>query len=240
MTLIMDAELRKVEDTLRAYGMSTTDPRDLRKPQSLLIHRFFHDRLARPGTRLREFFDEGLAKSSNCISLQRFMDTPICVNGQAYPSLSHICKRAEYMLQPDGELSFSPVVFGLGDAHGGNVMIASGKCVQGDHSILYIDYEVAGLHSLILDLAKPFYNDIFFSTLISDILEDDHGDIRFHVSEHKLEIFLALDADCISNAVLEVKGRHLIEPLRTLHVQKASVLIHVCRILLMHSLPVRF
>ena len=228
MILIMDAELRKVEDTLRAYAMSMADSRDLGNSQSLWINRFFHHRLASPGTRLREFYGDVLEFSRNNISFELFMDAPIDVNGQAYPSLRSICKRAEYLLQPDGELSFSPFAFGLGDAHGGNMMIASDNNVQGHHGTLYIDFETAGFHSLILDLAKPFYNDIFFSTLLSDTVEEDSSDIRCHISEHKLEISLVLVVDCISKAVLEVKRRHLIEPLRTLlHAKGLCIDTHV-------------
>ena len=222
-TFPMDANLRKIEDTLRAYAMLMTDPRELGKLQSLPIHRFFHHRLPRPGTRLRKFYGDGFGISSNKCSLEQCIDAPIYTNEQAYPSLSRICKRAEYLLQPDGELSLSPIVSGLGDVHSSNIMIAPDRSVQGHHDTLYIDYEVAGFHSLVLDLVKPCYSKIFFSALISDILGDDNGDIQFHVSEHKLEITLGLDADCISKAVVEVKRRHLIEPLRTnLHAKGLS------------------
>lgn len=95
-------------------------------------------------------------------------------------------------------------------------MIAAGRNVQGYHDILYIDYETAGFHSLPLDLAKPFYNDVMFSTLVSDTIEDDNSHIQFHMLDGKLEISLALDVDPVSKSALEVKRRHLIEPLRTL------------------------
>lgn len=38
--------------------------------------------------------------------------------------------------------------------------------------VLYVDYEVSGCHSPILDLAKPFYNDVFFSALYADCIPD--------------------------------------------------------------------
>ncbi|KAG7005780.1 hypothetical protein G7Y79_00018g045870 [Physcia stellaris] len=228
VTLIMDAELRKAEDTLRAYAMSIVHSRIVQTPCSLSIHRFFYNRLASPGTRLRDFYGDGLDISDNKISLEMFMDAQIYVNGFGYPALRSICKRAEYLLQPEGEISYSPVAFGLGDAHGGNMMIAPDRNGQGYHDILYIDYETAGFHSLLLDLAKPFYNDVMFSTLFSDIIEDDNSDIQFHMSDGKLEISLALKVDCISKSVLEVKKRHLIEPLRTLlHAKGLSIDTHV-------------
>ena len=131
MVLIMDAELRKAEDTLRAYAMSIADSGNLTTPRSLLIHRFFHERLASPGTRLRDFYGDDLEISDNKISLEIFMDARIYVNGHEYPALHNICKRAERLLQPDGEINYSPVAFGLGDAHGGNMMIASDSNAQG-------------------------------------------------------------------------------------------------------------
>ena len=67
-----------------------------------------------------------------------------------------------------------------------------------------------------------------FSTLFSDTIEDDNGDIQFHMSDGKLEISLALKVDCISKSVLKVKKRHLIEPVRTLlHAKGLSIDIYV-------------
>ena len=60
----------------------------------------------------------------------------------------------------------------MGDAHGANNMIASCESSNGAREILYVDCEAAGFHPIMLDLAKPFYNDVFFDTLYMDILSD--------------------------------------------------------------------
>lgn len=214
LALIMDAELKKAEDVLRAYAMSVGKPRVLSQPQSLSIHRFFHERLATPGTRLREFYKDGLVICDKPIGFEKFFNTPLDINSQRYPSLNSICKRPEHLLHPAGELNDLPVAFGLGDAHGGNMMIARNGSAQGYHDILYIDYEVAGFHAIVLDLAKPFYNDVFFSTLYSDTIENNDRDVRYHMSDDILHVSLALDIDRVSKDILEIKIRHLIEPLR--------------------------
>lgn len=90
MMNIMDAELRKTEDTLRAYAMSIANQSHLKNPRSLSIHRFFHERLASPSPRLHDFYGEGLEDFDNKISFEMFMDARIYVNRHRYPTLHSI------------------------------------------------------------------------------------------------------------------------------------------------------
>ncbi|KAK0516428.1 hypothetical protein JMJ35_001031 [Cladonia borealis] len=100
-----------------------------------------------------------------------FLEIPWNVNGVVYPSLCELLCTAIDVLYPSSRQDMScPVVFGLGDSHGANNMIASCVSPNGARDIPYVDYEAAGSHPLMLDLAKPFYNDVFFDTLYMDIL----------------------------------------------------------------------
>jgi len=79
--------------------------------------------------------------------------------------------------------------------------------------ILYIDYEVAGFHSLMLDLAKPLYNDVYFNILYADVLQIP---LKIEVSFDEnagIIINFDLQLDSLSTAILEIKRRYLIVPL---------------------------
>lgn len=92
---------------------------------------------------------------------------PFEINGAHYPSLNEISQSAAKVLSPTTTTS-CPTVFGLGDAHGANILMSEDRGSNYRKELLYIDYEAAGYHSIMLDLAKPFYNDIFFQTLYAD------------------------------------------------------------------------
>ena len=64
--------------------------------------------------------------------------------------------------------SLSPGVFGLGDAYGVNIMVSEKVGPDNRRELLYIDYEITGYYSVMLDLAKSFYNDIFSEVLYAD------------------------------------------------------------------------
>ena len=51
-------------------------------------------------------------------------------------------------------------------------MIAGDVSADNGREILSIDYEVAGFHPIMLDLAKPFYIDVFFDTVYMDVLPE--------------------------------------------------------------------
>ena len=106
------------------------------------------------------------------MKLESFMDLPITINGTKYKQLRYYLDRASEFLDPEPERSLSslPVAFGLGDGHGGNVMVSLDQALP---SILYVDYAVAEYHTPYLDLAKPIYQDSFFNIAYADFLCDD-------------------------------------------------------------------
>jgi len=91
-------------------------------------------------------------------------------------------------------------------------MIDRNSSQDGSRTIMYIDYEVAGFHSLILDLAKPFYNDVMFVTRYMDHLPEMHEEIKYELSEGHLNVQSTPRIDPLSQAILYIKIRYLLHP----------------------------
>ena len=209
---VLYAELAKAEDMLRVYKKCLYGNMCRSATAKQPIHRFFHSRLIQ-NARFREFYGDSFNIGGKSLSMVEFLEIPWKVNGVVYPSLGELFCTAIDVLHPSSRQSIScPIVFGLGDAHGANNMIASDVSPNGAREVLYVDYEAAGFHPIMLDLAKPFYNDVFFETLYMDILPDvpktgcelDGGYIDVHFTPY---------VDDITQAIFDVKRRYLLEPL---------------------------
>ena len=207
---IIHTELAKAEDTLRAYKQSFQDPVKCRKRSKQPIHRFFHGRVV-DNARFREFYNDGVQVHQRLIPLRSFLSIPIEINRVLYPSLNEISRSAAKVLSPSAVAS-CPTVFGLGDAHGANILISEKRGPSHRRELLYIDYEVAGYHSVMLDLAKPFYNDIFFQMIYADNIPNVPG-IQYELKEGVMRITMSPYEDQIGQAILEIKRRFLITPL---------------------------
>jgi hypothetical protein len=171
----LNIELRRAQDVLAAYMRSFT--RHHAEPTGeQRIHSFFHHRLV-PNCRLQTFYENSSSGfmdrgSDDSIKLESFMDLPVTINGTRYKQLRYYLDRASEVLDPGPgrNLDSLPVAFGLGDGHGGNVMVSGD---QASPLILYVDYEITGFHTPYLDLAKPIYQDSFFNIAYADFLSDD-------------------------------------------------------------------
>ena len=91
-------------------------------------------------------------------------------------------------------------------------MIASDVSLDNGREILYIDYEVAGFHPIMLDLAKPLYIDV------SSIPYTWTSYQRFLRLDARLKgIFINVHfnphVDGITQAIFDVKRRYLLQPL---------------------------
>lgn len=78
--------------------------------------------------------------------------------------------------------------------------------------LLYIDYEVAGYHSVMLDVAKPLYLDIFFEMLYADHIHEA-SPIEYTLSNGIIEITTGACADRVGREIANIKKRFLIEPI---------------------------
>jgi hypothetical protein len=143
------------------------------------------------------------------VSYKSFYESPLVVNGVQYPSLCHLLKEAEAVLSPHQQ--WGPKVFGLGDGHGGNVMIGTQILRNSSRELLYIDYEAAGFHSPILDITKPLFNDVFFNIFYQDLL-DRSQDVVTSFEQDQIHIRVDLTLDLLSKTIFEIKWRYLLEP----------------------------
>ena len=145
--------------------------------------------------------------------MAKFLDVPWKVNGTVYPSLGELFRTATNVVQPGSWQSVScPIVFGLGDAHGANIMIASDVSLDNGREILYIDYEVAGFHPIMLDLAKPLYIDVFFDTIYMDVLPEV-PETRCEIEGDFINVHFNPHVDGITQAIFDIKRRYLLQPL---------------------------
>ncbi|KAL8674418.1 MAG: hypothetical protein Q9168_001151 [Polycauliona sp. 1 TL-2023] len=210
---VLYAELVKAEDMLRLYSKcflhsGLLDVETTARP----IHRFFYSRLV-GNVRFHEFYGDSIPIGRENLPMADFLRIPWKVNGVVYPSLGELFQVALNVLHPSSSLNTScPIVFGLGDAHGANVMISNDESPNCSHEILYVDYEVAGFHPLMLDLAKSFYNDVFFSTLYMDIMPEP-TDTRYTIEDNLITVNFTPEVDELTQAVFDVKRRYLLQPL---------------------------
>ncbi|KAI0427083.1 hypothetical protein F5Y09DRAFT_350652 [Xylaria sp. FL1042] len=208
------AELVKAEDTLRVYRSSLSLEKNA-PGQRYNIQRFFHDRLLN-NRRMREHYGRGMTLGGKTIPFDKLLSLRWRINGKFYPSLREAFDNARDIISPDSaQMSSCPLVFGLGDANGGNVMVNQSNAKGGTSDVLFIDYEVAGFHPIMLDLSKPLYNDIFFETLYQELFPGKVNiDLKYCVSVdmNMITIDFKPQIDSLTQAILDVKLRYLIRP----------------------------
>ena len=220
----VDVDLRRARDVLAVYLRSFSPRDDSTSLAEQRIHSFFHYRLLE-NVRLQQFYGEGNPclfpqTAHGVMSLDAFSDLPMTINGQSYQNLRHYLECALQVLDPHrvGGLNLLPTAFGLGDGHGGNVMVSMTSMVP---SILYVDYEVAGTHTPFLDLTKPIYQDGFFDVAYADFLHDDltrtvDGDgirIKWRVEEGTIHVDYNLNIEALSKALAVIKLEYLLRPM---------------------------
>ncbi|KAG5292562.1 hypothetical protein I7I48_04688 [Histoplasma ohiense] len=216
---LVSVELVRAEQ-VAAVQLNTIRSEATKKEQ--LIHRFYYDRLHLDGRALEfygitvpEFFQTEMRR----LSFKEFMSLPLIINGRELDSLYHYCRQAEAILNPRGlHLINSSVAVGLGDGHGGNVM-----ATRGGPAIRLVDYEVAGWHNPVLDLAKPLYNDAFFAILYSDLMDpcnamtacggDERQYVRYRVTEEAIAVDFNLQLSLLDRTLAYIKLEYMVRPL---------------------------
>lgn len=201
---------------LRVYQKCLLDRKSFHKNSAdQPIHRFFHARLV-DNARFREFYAGSFNVGGKSLSMEQILEIPWRMNGSIYPSLSELFRTAMDVVHPGSRQCTScPIVFGLGDAHGANIMIASDVLPNNSREILYVDYEVAGYHPVILDLAKPLYADVFSDTLYMDILPG-MPETKYEFRGEFIDVQFTLSVNDLTQAVFDIKRRYFIEPLMRL------------------------
>ncbi|TGJ85761.1 hypothetical protein E0Z10_g3008 [Xylaria hypoxylon] len=197
MESLLYVELVKAEDTLQYSEV-------------------FHDRLL-DDRRMKEYYGEGITLGGETVSLDRLLSLRWLINDKSYPSLREAFDESLTVIAPNSAHMLScPIAFGLGDAHGGNVMLNQTNAKGGTNDVLFIDYEVAGFHPIMLDLAKPLYSDGFYETLYQRLMPGK-VDLRFkyRVSSDTdtIVIDFAPQLDSLAQAIMDIKLRYLVKPL---------------------------
>ncbi|OTB01260.1 hypothetical protein M426DRAFT_14699 [Hypoxylon sp. CI-4A] len=212
--LLLHTEMTKAEYTLRAYRMSFGNPQKLaRDPAELPINRFFYSRVSNH-SRFHELYGDVFRTDKYSIPMKTFLELDWEINGVQYPSLTKLFQEAAKVVDPSSHYMQScPRVFGLGDAHGGNIMISGQASSNDNRRIMFIDYEIAAFHPVLLDLAKPLYNDVFFNTLYTDILRDTSA-IDYEIRDNKIIVALESPADELTTTIMAVKREYFLDPLQ--------------------------
>ena len=131
------------------------------------------------------------------------------VNRVSYPSFGQVSRDATRGLHPTAA-SLCPSAFGLGDAHGANIMNSETEGPDNRGELLYIDYEVTGSHSVILDLAKPLYLDVFSEMLYADNIYDPPR-IEYALDDGFINITMIASTDRLGQEILNIKRRFLVD-----------------------------
>ncbi|KAG8630270.1 hypothetical protein KVT40_001889 [Elsinoe batatas] len=209
-------ELRRARDVTDAYRASWTIAAKV--PTEATIHQFFYFRL-RNDQRIRQFYIDAIqpfshVQSDMSVVIEKFLHLPIKVNGVLHDSLRTHLTEAEKVLNPDsGFFQKLPIAFGLGDGHGGNVLLQDGSSTTVP-ALKYIDYEVAGYHNPLLDLAKPIYLDCFYEVLWADLKPSDISrasnwpTVEWTLQEDQLVITYEYTPDFLSKILAFAKLEH--------------------------------
>ncbi|KAI0443924.1 hypothetical protein F4803DRAFT_573993 [Xylaria telfairii] len=213
---ILHVELVMVQETLRAYRHSLSLAADTSGTRQN-IQRFFHDRLV-DDRRMRDFYGKGMTLAGEAFSLDELLSLRWVVNNQEYPSLREAFDQAKVIIAPGSKPMIScPTVFGMGDCHGANLMYREISSKGHARDVRLIDYEVAGVHPVMIDLAKPIYNTVFLET-IDQLLMPGHvnQDLKYRVIREANTIIISFSprVDSLTQAILDIKLRYLLKPLR--------------------------
>ncbi|KAI4863312.1 hypothetical protein F4820DRAFT_471586 [Hypoxylon rubiginosum] len=212
--LLLYMELVKAEDILRGYRKSLAHPEKPVTGPDYKIQRFYHTRLIND-VRLRDFYGPTIQLMGNAIPRDTLLGMQWVINGVRYPSLRELFDAAYEILKPSGrQISSCPVLFGHGDAHGGNLMVSSEPSPNSSPEVLLIDYEVCDYHPVMLDLAKPMYMDIFFESLYLDLISpNDEQDVKGQISGNTIIVEFVPKVDWLTQAIFDIKMRYIIRPL---------------------------
>ncbi len=207
--MLVAAEKRECERLLAIY-QKTLAYSSAEEHAQAPIHQLFWHRLT--GGRFDAFYTGKqvlLPESEQSISFDELLHYRWSINGSPEKNapLGTLIERAKVVLNPARP---AMTIIGHGDAHFGNVFLEH----QRDYR--YFDPAFAGRHSVLLDIAKPFFHNIFATWMyfpdevardlrLSVVLRDDQVLI-----EHNYEV------SPLRRALLQTKLEYLLQPLKAL------------------------
>ncbi|MCL4384407.1 hypothetical protein M1116_03050 [Patescibacteria group bacterium] len=190
-------ELKKSEEIL-ASNLASMDEVKNRDTTKENVHSLFYDRVT--GGRWNEYYDNKIVQiHDKRYDFGKILQMETVVNGQHCKPLAQVINNSKYYLSPK-LLDKGLKVYGLGDGHGGNVLV---KPDFTDY--LNIDYEYAGIHCPLLDAAKSIYHDIFVDVLLSNRISPLPVKVSCRVHNGKLYINHNYQLNPVKKAILEIK-----------------------------------
>jgi len=169
------------------------------------IHQLFSHRLV--GGRLERFFNRHkhinlLGASMKVGELREFR---WMINGQEYDTtLDNLVEEASVLLNPG---QAGPSVVGHGDAHNGNVFFLK------DGSFLYFDPAFAGRHNPLLDLAKPFFHNVFAMWMYFPAVIRSRTEVQLRWRRGQVQVDHNYELPLVRRMFLRSKVRHVLIPL---------------------------
>jgi len=146
----------------RLYTM-TLEKQSAEEAAQAPVHQLFYHRIA--GGRLERFYgslpgqkssDTQIDLPHGRVAMREVRGKQWVINGQVYNiTLDGLIEDALQYLKPAQP---GPAVVGHGDAHNGNVFFQQPQAIP---ELIYFDPAFAGRHHPLLDLAKPFFHNVF-------------------------------------------------------------------------------
>lgn len=209
--MLVAAEKRECERLLAIY-QKTLAFSSAEEHAQAPIHQLFWHRLT--GGRFDSFYSSKqvpLPEDEQSIPFNELLYYRWSINGSPVTgknaTLGKLIERAKVVLNPARP---AMTIIGHGDAHFGNVFLEQ----QRDYR--YFDPAFAGSHSVLLDIVKPFFHNVFAMWMYfpDDIARDLHLSVVLRdkqvLIEHNYEV------SPLRKAILQTKLEYLLQPLKAL------------------------
>ena len=201
---LIAAEERECASLLEIYRKSA-ERSSAADHASAPVHQLFWHRLT--GGRYDSFYGDSSIETpgGQPVAMTEILDATWEINGIAQPrTLRELVDEATTVLDPH---QAALTVVGHGDAHFGNVFLADGK------DFLYFDPAFAGRHSVILDVVKPLFHNVFAQWMYFPEEKAAEVPLQVERSDGRITVSYENAFTPLRKAFLELKRKALIEPL---------------------------
>lgn len=210
---IESIELKRAEELLQGY-VNSVEEASKNTTVGQRIHKLYYDRLI--GERIKSYYEnkDVTLPSGEKINFETLKNLTPVINGKRYDTMDKIIETAKHYLNPPF-LNSKVKIYGFADNHAGNVL------VDEKGNFVTIDYEYASIAHPCLDIAKTYYNDVYF-----DILFPSQSDAKFSIDvkidTEKNEIIINHDYQLprSKKALLAIKQQGILEPFLAIAQQK--------------------
>ena len=203
--MLIDAERRECKRLLAIYA-TTQQMSSAMEQAHAPIHQLFWHRLV--GERYRQFYEGKnvpIPHKQETISFEKLLTYRWTINGMALPyTLGELVDRAKITLDP---VHAGITIIGHGDAHFGNVFLEEKR------DYLYFDPAFAGRHSLLLDVIKPLFHNVFATWMYFPYEIDRDMQITVEIRDTMLVVNHSYTLTPLRKELLQTKEMYLLSPL---------------------------